>query len=54
MFSMINLLLLLTVIFWGLSFVGTKMALDYLTPFEIVAIRLLLGLPVLLLVLLFK
>jgi drug/metabolite transporter (DMT)-like permease len=54
MFSMINLLLLLTVIFWGLSFVGTKMALNYLTPFEIVAIRLLLGLPVLFLVLLFK
>jgi drug/metabolite transporter (DMT)-like permease len=54
MFDMINLLLLLTVIFWGLSFVATKMALNYLTPFEIIAIRLFLGIPVLILVLFIK
>nr|MBN2278244.1 DMT family transporter [candidate division Zixibacteria bacterium] len=47
---MTNLLLLLTVTFWGLSFVGTKIALDYLTPPEIIALRLLLGFPVLYLV----
>jgi drug/metabolite transporter (DMT)-like permease len=51
---MINLLLLLTVIFWGLSFVATKMALAYLSPVEIIALRLLLGTPVLYLVILFK
>ena len=43
---MVSLLLLLAVIFWGLSFIGTKMALAYLTPVEIIAVRLLLGLPV--------
>ncbi|MEW5922579.1 MAG: DMT family transporter [Candidatus Zixiibacteriota bacterium] len=46
---MINFLLLLAVIFWGLSFVGTKMALVYLTPVEIIAVRMFLGLPVLML-----
>lgn len=51
---MINLLILLTVIFWGLSFVATKMALQYLTPVEIIAIRLLLGAPTLYLVVLVK
>ena len=44
---MVNLYLILAIIFWGLSFVGTKMTLEYLTPFEIIAIRLLLGIPVL-------
>jgi len=44
---MVNILLLLAVIFWGLSFIGTKMALEYLSPFEIIGIRLMLGLPVL-------
>jgi len=44
---MVNIFLLLAVTFWGLSFVGTKMALEYLAPFEIIAIRLLLGIPVL-------
>jgi drug/metabolite transporter (DMT)-like permease len=51
---MINCLILLTVIFWGLSFVATKMALQYLTPIEIVAIRLLLGVPILYLVIMIK
>lgn len=41
---MINVFLLFAVIFWGLSFIGTKMALDYLTPSEIIAIRFFLGL----------
>ncbi|MFH2035346.1 MAG: DMT family transporter [Candidatus Zixiibacteriota bacterium] len=51
---MVNLILILTVTFWGLSFIATKMALDYLNPFEIIAIRLILGVPVLYLVLKFK
>ncbi|MEP0829000.1 MAG: DMT family transporter [bacterium] len=51
---MINLLLLLAVIFWGLSFVATKMALQYLNPFEIIALRLLLGAPVLYLIVMAK
>jgi drug/metabolite transporter (DMT)-like permease len=51
---MINFLLLLTVIFWGFSFVATKMALVYLSPVEIIALRLLLGTPVLYLVILYK
>ncbi len=45
---MINILLLLSVIFWGLSFIGTKMALEFLTPSEIIMVRLLLALIVLL------
>jgi len=47
---MINILLLLAVVFWGLSFIGTKMALDYLTPSEIITVRLLFGFPVLFLI----
>ncbi len=47
---MINILLLLAVIFWGLSFIGTKMSLEYLSPSEIISIRFLLGLSVLLIV----
>ncbi len=45
---MINIYLLLAVIFWGLSFIGTKMVLEYLTPSEIIAVRFLLGSSVLL------
>jgi drug/metabolite transporter (DMT)-like permease len=44
---MTNILLALTVVFWGLSFIATKMALDYLTPIQIIALRLILGTPVL-------
>ncbi len=51
---MINLLLLLTVVFWGMSFIATKAALGYLTPVEIIALRLLVGTPALYLVILFK
>jgi drug/metabolite transporter (DMT)-like permease len=42
----VNILILAAVIFWGLSFIGTKMALDYLTPIEIIAFRMLVGVPV--------
>lgn len=51
---MISFLLLLAVIFWGLSFVATKMALQYLSPLEIIALRLLLGAPVLYLIVMAK
>lgn len=44
---MINLLLLLAVVLWGLSFIATKITLEYLTPVEIIAVRLLLGVPIL-------
>jgi len=44
---MTNILLFLAVTFWGLSFIGTKMALEYLSPTEIIAVRLLLGTPIL-------
>jgi len=44
---LINLYLLIAVTFWGLSFVATKIVLDYLNPFEIIGIRLILGVPVL-------
>jgi drug/metabolite transporter (DMT)-like permease len=42
-----NILLLLTVIIWGWSFVATKICLDYLTPIETIGLRLLVGLPML-------
>ncbi|PKK82862.1 MAG: hypothetical protein CVT49_11775 [candidate division Zixibacteria bacterium HGW-Zixibacteria-1] len=51
---MVNFLLLLAVTFWGLSFVGTKIALAYLTPIEIVTARMFLGVPVLFLIMRFK
>jgi len=41
---MVNVMLLTVVILWGVSFVGTKMALAYLTPTEIIAVRVVLGL----------
>ncbi|UCD17049.1 MAG: DMT family transporter, partial [Candidatus Zixiibacteriota bacterium] len=51
---MANLILLTVVVLWGVSFVGTKMALAYLTPVEVVTIRILLALPVLRIVLALK
>ncbi|MGH8014729.1 MAG: DMT family transporter [Candidatus Zixiibacteriota bacterium] len=45
-----RLLLLLCVIFWGWSFVATKIAVEYVNPFELLAIRYILGLPILLVV----
>jgi drug/metabolite transporter (DMT)-like permease len=43
-----RLLLLLCVIFWGWSFVATKIAVEYVNPFELLAIRYILALPILL------
>jgi RarD protein len=43
-----RLLLFLTVIIWGFSFVATKICLDYVSPVELLGLRLLLGLPVIL------
>ena len=51
---MVNLILLAVVILWGVSFVGTKMALAYLSPTEIIAIRVVLGVLSLRVILLFK
>ena len=42
---LIRLLLLLTVVLWGSTFVATKICLDYLTPAEIFGLRLLLAVP---------
>lgn len=39
--------LLLCVTIWGWTFVATKIALDYVTPFELMGLRFLLGLPLL-------
>ncbi len=43
----IRALLLVTVIMWGWTFVATKICLAYLTPAEILGLRLILALPVL-------
>ncbi|MBN2226033.1 MAG: DMT family transporter [candidate division Zixibacteria bacterium] len=51
---MTNAILLTVAVLWGASFVGTKMALAYLTPTEIIAIRLLLGVLSLRIILAFK
>jgi drug/metabolite transporter (DMT)-like permease len=42
-----SLLLIIAVAIWGVSFVATKLCLDYLTPPQIIAARFLLGVPVL-------
>ena len=44
---MTSLLLIAAVTFWGVSFVATKMCLDYLSPAEIIAARFALAMPVL-------
>lgn len=49
-----RLMLFACVIFWGWSFVATKIALEYVTPVEVMALRYLFGLPVLILILLAK
>jgi len=51
---LIRLLLILTVCFWGWSFVATKICLDYLTPLQVVGLRYVFGLPVMLAVLIGK
>ncbi len=42
-----NILIILAIVFWGLSFIANKMLLPYLTPSEIITVRLLLGTPIL-------
>ncbi len=44
---MLYLLLLLTVIVWGWTFVATKLCLPYMSPAELLGLRLMIGLPVL-------
>lgn len=51
---LVRIYLLLAVIFWGWSFVFTKILLDYVTPVELMGLRFIIGLPVLLLVIFFK
>lgn len=49
-----RLMLLSCVIIWGWSFVATKIALQYVNPFELLAIRYMFGLPILFVVLFSK
>lgn len=51
---MTSFYLIAAVALWGVSFVATKICLDYLTPAEIIAARLVLAVPVLLTVSLVK
>ncbi len=51
---LIRLLLIMTVCFWGWSFVATKICLDYMTPLQVIGLRYLLGLPIMLAVLIGK
>lgn len=51
---MIKILMVLTVCLWGWSFVATKVALEYLSPLQVIGLRYCLGLPVMLAVLLGK
>jgi drug/metabolite transporter (DMT)-like permease len=44
--AFVRLLLLVTVIVWGATFVATKICLVYLTPAEVLGLRLLLAMPV--------
>lgn len=49
-----RIMLLLTVIFWGWTFVATKVALAYMSPIELLGLRFLTGMPVLLIIILIK
>ena len=51
---LIRILMVLTVCFWGWSFVATKICLDYMTPLQVVGLRYLLGLPIMLAVVVAK
>ncbi|MDH4157279.1 MAG: DMT family transporter [candidate division Zixibacteria bacterium] len=46
-----RILVLLAIVFWGWTFVATKVVLPYVTPVELLGLRFLLGLPVLLAIL---
>jgi drug/metabolite transporter (DMT)-like permease len=50
----IRLLLISCVVIWGWTFVATKICLAYVTPVELVGLRLSIGLPVLLAILVFQ
>jgi len=45
--ALIRVLLLITVIIWGSTFVATKICLAYVTPAEVLGLRLILAVPVL-------
>jgi len=45
-----RLLLLFTVIVWGWTFVATKLCLQYLNPIELLGLRMLIGIPMLLII----
>jgi len=44
---LVRIYLLLAIIFWGWSFVATKILLDYVNPAELMGLRFIIGLPVL-------
>jgi len=44
---MVNLFVIIAVVLWGLSFIATKFTMEYLTPVEIITVRMILGVPVL-------
>ncbi|MFH2047868.1 MAG: DMT family transporter [bacterium] len=49
---LIRILMLIAVCSWGWSFVATKIALEYLTPVELIGLRFVTALPVLLIIML--
>lgn len=51
---LVRIYLLLAIIFWGWSFVATKILLDYVNPAELMGLRFIIGLPVLYAVVLSK
>ena len=44
---LVYIYLLLTIIFWGWSFIATKILLDYVTPVELMGLRFIIALPIL-------
>lgn len=51
---MTRFLLLFTVVIWGWTFVATRICLEFLSPAELLGLRLLIGLPVLVVVVILK
>ena len=51
---MTSFLLLFTVVIWGWTFVATRICLEFLSPAELLGLRLLIGLPVLVVVVILK
>jgi drug/metabolite transporter (DMT)-like permease len=50
----IRFLLLICVIIWGWTFVGSKICLQYMNPFELIGFRFVIGLPILYGIIIFK